>query len=83
LFRRGTEDWGTFMVVWTLLVAFGDNVIRPGPIGFGVAMPLSLVILGVFGGFLSFGFLGLFIGPTPLGVGLALLKAWRETAPPL
>ena len=46
-------------------------------IGFGVAMPLSLTILGVFGGFVAFGFLGLFIGPTLIAVGFTILEAWR------
>jgi predicted PurR-regulated permease PerM len=42
-----------------------------------VAMPMSLTILGVFGGFVAFGFLGLFIGPTLIAVGYTLLEAWR------
>ena len=45
-------------------------------------MPLTLVILGVFGGFLSFGFLGLFIGPALLAVVFTLLKAWHARALP-
>jgi predicted PurR-regulated permease PerM len=35
----------------------------------------------VFGGFLSFGFLGLFIGPTLLAVAFELLAAWRRGRP--
>ena len=34
-------------------------------------------ILGVFGGFIVFGFLGLFIGPTLIAVMFTLLTAWR------
>jgi predicted PurR-regulated permease PerM len=41
-------------------------------------MPMSLTILGVFGGFVSFGFLGLFIGPTLIAVGFKLLEARRD-----
>ena len=46
-------------------------------------MPMSLTILGVFGGFITFGFLGLFIGPTLLAVIYTLLEAWQvaEVAP--
>lgn len=40
-------------------------------------MPLSLTILGVFGGFLAFGFLSLLIGLSLIAVGLTLLEAWR------
>ena len=58
LFRLGEESWGIFMLVWGfVLVSASDNLIRPLLIRQGVAMPLTLVILGVFGGFLSFGFL--------------------------
>jgi len=60
-----------------LIVSMMDNVVKPWLIGFGVAMPMSLTILGVFGGFVSFGFLGLFIGPTLIAVGFTLLEAWR------
>ena len=41
-------------------------------------MPLALILLGVFGGFMTFGFLGLFIGPTLVAVAFTLLNAWRE-----
>ena len=37
----------------------------------------SLTILGVFGGFVAFGFLGLFIGPTLIAIMFTLLQAWR------
>jgi uncharacterized membrane protein len=40
-------------------------------------MPLSLTILGVFGGFIAFGFLGLFIGPTLIAIMFTLVQAWR------
>ncbi len=67
-----------FMVAWGLMVTFSDNVLKPLLIGSSLKLPLMLVILGVFGGFLSFGFLGLFIGPTLLAVAFELLAAWRQ-----
>ena len=77
LFGQGQQGWGIFMIFWGLVVTVMDNVIKPFLIGFGVAMPLSLTILGVFGGFVAFGFLGLFIGPTLIAVAFTLLNAWR------
>ena len=65
------------MIVWGLFVGTVDNFIKPWLIGFGVEMPMSLTILGVFGGFLAFGFLGLFIGPTLIAIVFTLLQAWR------
>ena len=38
---------------------------------------VEVVILGVFGGFLSFGFLGLFVGPALLAIAFTLVRAWR------
>lgn len=78
LFSMGFPGWAIFMVAWGLFVSMADNVIRPFLVGFGAAMPITLIFLGVFGGFIAFGFLGMFIGPTLLAVFLALLQAWRQ-----
>ena len=81
LFGQDQQAWGVFMILWGLVVTVIDNFIKPFLIGAGVAMPLSLTILGVFGGFVAFGFLGLFIGPTLLAVAFTLLDAWRGMPP--
>jgi predicted PurR-regulated permease PerM len=79
LFDSGQTAWAIFMVLWGLIPISGsDNILRPLLIKRGVEMPLSIIILGVFGGFVAFGFLGLFIGPVLLAVGLVMLRAWRE-----
>ena len=80
LFGQDQQGWGIFLIVWGLVVSMMDNVVKPWLIGFGVAMPMSLTILGVFGSFVSFGFLGLFIGPTLIAVGFTLLEAWRHAS---
>ena len=76
LFGQDQQGWGIFMIFWGLVVTVIDNFIKPFLIGVGVAMPLSLTILGVFGGFVAFGFLGLF-GPTLIAIAFTLLDAWR------
>jgi predicted PurR-regulated permease PerM len=81
LFGQDQQGWGIFLIAWGVIVTLMDNVIKPWLIGFGVAMPMSLTILGVFGGFVSFGFLGLFIGPTLIAVAFTLLDAWRGAPP--
>src|SRR5262249_47395977 len=80
LFGPDQQGWGIFLIVWGLIVSMMDKVIKPWLIGFGVAMPMSLAILGAFGGFVAFGFLGLFIGPTLIAVGFTLLEAWSGTS---
>jgi predicted PurR-regulated permease PerM len=81
LFGQGQAGWGSFLIGWGLLVSMVDNILKPWLIGLGIRMPMSLTILGVFGGFIAFGFLGLFIGPTLLAVAFVLLQAWRTNAP--
>ena len=77
LFAQDQQIWGIFMIIWGLFVGMVDNFIKPWLIGFGVEMPMSLTILGVFGGFLAFGFLGLFIGPTLIAIMFTLVQSWR------
>jgi predicted PurR-regulated permease PerM len=77
LFAQDHQMWGIFMIIWGVFVSTVDNLIKPWLIGFGIEMPIPLTILGVFGGFIAFGFLGLFIGPTLIAIMFTLLQAWR------
>jgi predicted PurR-regulated permease PerM len=43
---------------------------------------MSLIILGVFGGLIAFGFLGLFLGPVLLAVGFTLVQDWADNPAP-
>jgi predicted PurR-regulated permease PerM len=75
LFDHGQTGWAIFMAVWGVLLISGvDNVVKPLLISRGSSLPFILVLLGVMGGVLAFGFVGLFIGPTLLAVGLGLLR---------
>jgi len=75
LFDHGQTGWAIFMAVWGVLLISGvDNVVKPLLISRGSSLPFILVLLGVMGGVLAFGFVGLFIGPTLLAVGMGLLR---------
>jgi predicted PurR-regulated permease PerM len=80
LFANDQFGLGCLMIGWGVLVSLVDNILKPWLIGLGVRMPISLTILGVFGGFVAFGFLGLFIGPTLIAVTFVLLQSWRSAA---
>jgi predicted PurR-regulated permease PerM len=56
-----------------------DNVLKPYLISRGGNLPLVIVLLGVFGGLIAFGFIGLFIGPTLLAVAYSLLTDWSKS----
>ena len=53
-----------------------DNLLRPFLIKRGADLPLLLILTGVIGGLLSFGLLGLFLGPVVLAVAYTLLQHW-------
>jgi predicted PurR-regulated permease PerM len=77
LFDAGQTGWGIFMLVWGFfLISSVDNVVKPMLISRGSSLPFILVLLGVTGGVLAFGFVGLFIGPALLAVGLGLIRNW-------
>ena len=68
----------TVLLVWTIGVASLDNVLRPYLIKRGADLPLLLIFAGVIGGLLSFGLLGIFVGPVVLAVSYRLLEAWVD-----
>ena len=80
LFHQGSTGWGVFMLVWGVGVSTVDNFVKPWLISQGSDMPVILILIGVFGGALAFGFIGVFIGPTLLAVGYRLLQEWSATA---
>jgi predicted PurR-regulated permease PerM len=76
LFYQGSTGWGVFMLVWGLGVSTVDNLVKPWLISQGSDMPFILILFGVLGGALGFGFIGVFLGPTLLAVGYRILKEW-------
>jgi predicted PurR-regulated permease PerM len=77
LFWSGATGWGVFLVVVTVIAGTLDNVLRPYLIKQGAAeLPLLLIFIGVIGGLISFGLIGIFIGPLVLAVTHTLLRAW-------
>ena len=76
LFWSDSTGWGTFLLVWTVIVGTMDNFLRPYLIKQGADLPLLLIFAGVIGGLFAFGLLGLFVGPVVLAVAYTLLDAW-------
>lgn len=77
IFAQGETAWGIFLLVWgAVVVSSVDNVLKPMIISRGSDLPFILVMLGVFGGVVAFGFIGVFLGPVLLALGFALIKEW-------
>lgn len=64
--------WSVFL----LLVGLLDNVLKPVFMGKGTSVPMLVVFLGAIGGFVAFGFLGLFLGSIILSLGYKLYLLW-------
>jgi predicted PurR-regulated permease PerM len=76
LFHQGRTGWGIFMIAWGIGVSTVDNFVKPWLISQGSDMPFILILFGVLGGALAFGFIGVFLGPTLLAVGYRVVKEW-------
>ena len=68
------------LAAWGILVVHPtDNFLRPLLISHLMDYPFFLILLGIVGGLLSFGVVGLFLGPAILG---AALQTWSQWSPP-
>ncbi len=76
LFHQGLTGWGIFLLIWGVGVANIDNFVKPWLISQGSDLPFILIFFGVVGGALTFGFIGVFLGPTLLAVGYRLVAEW-------
>lgn len=69
LLLTGDVKNGAILLIWgTVIVGTVDNFLRPFLIsgGDGGKIPTMLVVLGLFGGAMAWGFLGIFFGPLVL-----------------
>lgn len=73
----GTAKAVAFLI-WCIVVALMDNVLKPLLLGRGVPVPILVIFLGAIGGFMAMGIIGLFVGPIVVSVGYKLLIAWLD-----
>ena len=79
LYFHNEVGWSVFMVIYGVAVISSvDNVVKPILMSRAGNMSLLVMVLGVFGGAIAFGFIGLFVGPALLAVGWNLMKKWLE-----
>ncbi|MCA1492038.1 AI-2E family transporter [Ensifer sp. NBAIM29] len=55
-----------------------DNVMKPVLVARGLSTPTLVILIGVLGGTLSYGLIGLFLGPIVLSVFYELLMVWMR-----
>ncbi|OAV00783.1 MULTISPECIES: AI-2E family transporter [Moraxella] len=77
LISQGQMTEGIGLGLWGMLViSWVDNLIRPIVISGATKIPFIIIFIGVLGGLTAFGFVGLFIGPVVLAIGLAVWREW-------
>jgi predicted PurR-regulated permease PerM len=82
LYFRGETGWAIFMVIYGIVIISSvDNVVKPILMSRAGNLSMLLVVLGVFGGAIAFGFVGLFIGPALLALAWSLVKTWLQLPP--
>ncbi|MDD9901070.1 MAG: AI-2E family transporter [Alphaproteobacteria bacterium] len=79
LVSQGMTYKAIFLGIWgAVVIGSVDNFMKPYFISRGSNLPLLLVLLGIMGGVLAFGFIGVFIGPTLLALAYSLLLEWSN-----
>ena len=77
LLSQGQTVEGIGLALWgVLVISWVDNLIRPIVISGATKIPFIIIFIGVLGGLTAFGFVGLFIGPVVLAIGLAVWREW-------
>jgi len=69
-------------VLWTLyflVMGMIDNILKPLLMGKGLDVPMLVIFLGALGGFIAFGFIGLFLGAIVLSLAYKMYITWTTT----
>ncbi len=78
LFINGDYTGGLLLLGWGIgVVSMVDNFLRPIFISGESKIHMLVIFVGIFGGLFNWGFLGLFIGPLILSIGIFLLDLYR------
>ncbi len=81
VYWSGHPILGTALLVWSVATSLLDNVLRPLLVKRAANLPVLLIFVGVVGGLVSFGLVGIFVGPAVLAVAYTLLMAWIGPTP--
>ena len=83
LFHIDSNGWAAFTVGVGIFVNTIDSFIKPYFISKYIGeLPILLIFVGVIGGFLAWGFIGIFLGSTLLAVAYTVFCDWLEPPAP-
>lgn len=80
LLFTGSTGWGISLVVWgVLVVGLVDNFVRPWIVGNDSKLPDLVILISILGGILSFGPVGIIIGPVIAALLDTVLTIYKKT----
>lgn len=78
VYSKHTITIAVLYIIWTIFVGILDNILKPFLFGRGVDIPMLVILLGSLGGILTYGIIGLFVGPVILALGYKFIAALVE-----
>jgi predicted PurR-regulated permease PerM len=78
LFYQGQTLAAAGLILWGILITILDHILRPWLIGSEAKLPIFWLFFTTIGGLKVYGFLGIFLGPIILSLGIAFLAIYRE-----
>ena len=66
----------SIFLIWNLAIGLMDNILKPIIMGKDSSVPMLVIFLGAIGGFISMGFIGLFVGAVVLVLAYELFRTW-------
>ena len=77
-FARDNTTLAVGFLVWSVVVSFMDNLLKPLFMGRGVDIPMLVIFVGALGGMMLMGILGLFIGAVVVAIFYRLFMTWVD-----
>ena len=71
--------YASLFAIWMVIVVMTDNFLTPILMGRRSHVPMLVLLMGSMGGFITIGFLGLFVGAVILSIGYKLFDDWLNS----
>lgn len=78
MFSTAATTPAIIFLVWCIIIAPLDNILKPILLGKGAAVPMLVIFIGAIGGFIFSGIVGLFTGAIVFSIGYRVFDEWLQ-----
>jgi len=78
VFSTSGTTTSVVFAIWSVLASSSDTFLKPVLLARGLDLPMVVIFMGAIGGFMTSGFIGLFVGAVVLALGYKLFMAWID-----